>query len=884
MTFIPRAVLARSHEKRTTRVSPALLDTVTLDVDGVYARLKSRPGGLTTDEADARLIEYGENVLAKDRRPGLVRLLWRAALNPLVILLAVLAAVSLATGDPRSATVMLLMIALGVGLRLLQETKASNAAAKLKAMISVNATVLRDGTVHEIAVSHLVPGDVVQLAAGDMIPGDVRVLQAKDLFVIQGSLTGESFPVEKFAVERKTDGSSPLELTCIAFLGTSVGSGVATAVVAATGRNTYLGGMAEALQEQEGPTAFDRGIARFTMLMLAFMAVMVPLVFVINGVTKGSWGEAFFFAVAVAVGLTPEMLPMIVTICLSKGAVAMGKKKVIVKRINAIQNLGAMDVLCTDKTGTLTRDEIILEKYCDVSLRESQDVLALAYINSHFQTSLKNVLDRAVLAHETSHAHARVPELSKVDEIPFDFERRIMSVVVRTAGGNDRLIAKGAPEAIFAKCVNFRLDGKLHPMDHPHIEELKREYNQLSGDGFRVLALATKDVPPRAAGVAHATPYGKADECDMILEGYIAFLDPPKESALEAIAVLERHGVSVKVITGDNELVARKVCGQVELAVEGCLLGDVVETMSDEELADAAQKTALFARVSPAHKQRIIKALQLRGHTVGFMGDGINDAPALHTADVGISVDTAVDIAKEAADMILLEKSLLVLDEGVLEGRKVFSNMVKYLRMGASSNFGNMFSVLGASVFVPYLPMRPIQILANNLLYDVSQTAIPTDTVDEEQIQQPRTWDVGKLTRFILFIGPCSSIFDYTTYFLMLYVFKCWDVSTPEAAAHSQSLFQTGWFVESLLTQTLIIHVIRTNKIPFLQSRPSRFLVFTSLSIMTIGVALPFSLLGRYLGFMVPPPLYWPYLAATLSCYVALTQGVKMWLLRRRWI
>ena len=421
-------------------------------------------------------------------------------------------------------------------------------------------------------------------------------------------------------------------------------------------------------------------------------------------------------------------------------------------------------------------------------------------------------------------------------------------------------------------------------MDHPHIEDLKKEHDILCGDGFRVLALATKDLPPREAGFAHATPYGKADECDLILEGYVAFLDPPKESAHDAIEALGRHGVAVKVITGDNEIVARKVCAEVGLAVDCVLMGAVVEQMDDQVLADTAEKAALFARVSPAHKQRIIKALQSRGHTIGFMGDGINDAPALHTADVGISVDTAVDIAKEAADIILLEKSLLVLDEGVLEGRKVFSNMVKYLRMGASSNFGNMFSVLGASVFVPYLPMRPIQILANNLLYDVSQTAIPTDTVDDEQIAKPRAWDVGKLTRFILFIGPCSSIFDYTTYSLMLYVFKCWDVSTPEAAMHSQSLFQTGWFVESLLTQTIIIHVIRTNKIPFIQSRPSAFLMVTSLTIMAIGIALPFTVLGRYLGFVAPPQQYWPFIALTLLCYVALTQGVKTWLLRRRWI
>jgi Mg2+-importing ATPase len=884
VAILPKTLLAKSHQRPSLHVSQAIVETVGLDVAGIYARLKSRPEGLTLDEAETRLAEHGQNVLAKDKRPGLLRLFARAVVNPLVILLAALATVSFATGDSRAGTVMLLMIALSVGLRLIQEARASSAAAKLKAMISVNATVLRGGVAREIAVSHLVPGDVVRLAAGDMIPGDVRVVQAKDLFVLQGSLTGESFPVEKFVVEKKADASLPLELTSVAFLGTSVGSGAATAVVVATGKDTYLGGMAETLQEQAPPTSFDRGISRLTMLMLGFMAIMVPLVFVINGLTKGTWGQAFFFAVAVAVGLTPEMLPMIVTICLSKGAIAMGKKKVIVKRINAIQNLGAIDVLCTDKTGTLTRDEIILERHCDVALHESDDVLALAYISSHFQTGLKNVLDRAILAHEASHAHGHVAELAKVDEIPFDFDRRIMSVVVRTPEGQDRIISKGAPESIFGKCVDFTLDGKRLPMDHPHIESLQKEHEALSADGFRVLAIATKDGPARAAADAHATPYGKSDEAGLTLVGYVAFLDPPKDTAHAAIAALQRHGVTVKVITGDNDLVARKVCAQVGLATDHVLLGDAVEKMTDDELAAAAEETVLFARVSPGHKQRIINALKARHHTVGFMGDGINDAPALHAADVGISVDTAVDIAKESADMILLEKSLLVLDEGVLEGRKVFSNIIKYVRMGASSNFGNMFSVLGASVFVPFLPMAPIQILANNLLYDVGQTAIPTDAVDVERIERPRNWDIKELTRFILFIGPCSSVFDYTTYFLMLHVFKCWDVSTAAVAAHSQSLFQTGWFVESLLTQTLIIHVIRTNKIPFLQSRPSAFLLAMSAAIMAIGIALPFTPLGRYLGFTALPRLYWPYLASTLVAYVLLTQAIKAWLLRHRWI
>lgn len=884
---LPHRLLAKSHQhdRRATRVSQAVVDTVALEPTDVFARLETSARGLTSEAAAARLEEHGPNVLAKDVRPTTWSLLWHAVRNPLVVLLAVLSTISFATGDVRAGTMMLLMIALGVGLRLVQEAKANDAAAKLKAMISVKATVLRDGSPREMPVAQLVRGDVVHLSAGDMIPADVRFVQAKDLFVIQGSLTGESFPVEKFVVEKGPDEKTPLELSNIAFLGTSVGSGSATAVVVATGKDTYLGGMAESMQEQQVETAFDRGIARLTWLMLGFMAVLVPLVFVINGLTKGAWGEAFFFAVAVAVGLTPEMLPMIVTICLSKGAVSMGKKKVIVKRINAIQNLGAMDVLCTDKTGTLTRDQIILERYCDVILRENEDVLALAYINSHFQTGLVSVLDRAVLAHEETHAHARIPDLAKVDEIPFDFERRIMSVVVRTPEGNDRLIAKGAPESIFPRCVSFALEGQRLPMDHPHIEELREEYERLSADGFRVLAMATKEVPPHQAHAGGSTtPYCKADECDLILQGYVAFLDPPKETAPLAIKALQAHGVVVKVITGDNELVARKVCTQVGLSTERVLAGDAVEKMTDAELALAAEKTTLFARVSPAHKQRIVKALQSHGHTVGFMGDGINDAPAIHSADVGISVDTAVDIAKESAEVILLEKSLMVLDEGVMEGRKVFSNIIKYVRMGASSNFGNMFSVLGASIFVPFLPMKPIQILANNLLYDISQTAIPTDSVDEERLEKPRAWDIKELSRFIVFIGPCSSIFDYTTYFLMLYVFKCWDVSTPAAAAHSQSLFQSGWFVESLLTQTLIIHIIRTNKIPLFQSRASRSLATTSIVIMAIGLALPFTALGRYLGFTRLPPLYFAFLGLTLASYILVTQGVKMLLLRLRWI
>ena len=872
------------HERQRVHISPLLVEAAADAAAGVCRRLGTRPEGLTDEEADARRAECGPNVLAKDQRAGIVTLIGHALLNPLVILLAVLAAVSFATGDARAGTVMVVMIALGAGLRLVQEARADTAAAKLKAMISVRATVIRGGQPIDVPMAQLVPGDVVALAAGDMIPADVRLLAAKDLFVNQSSLTGESFPVEKFATETNPAATSPVEFTSIAFLGTSVESGSGTAVVVATGKDTYLGGMANSLAEEEVPTAFDKGIARFTWLMLRFVVVMAPLVFVINGFTKGSWREAFFFAIAVAVGLTPEMLPMVVSVCLSKGAISMSRKQVIVKRLNAIQNLGAMDVLCADKTGTLTMDRVILEQYCDVSLREDEDVLALAYINSHFQTGLKNVLDRAVLAHAETHAHARIPDYSKVDEIPFDFDRRVMSVVVRTPDGKDRVISKGAPEAIFPRCAAFTLDGSLYPMDHAHIDTLTAEYEKLSADGFRVLAIACKDVAPRGSVAADATPYSKADESDLILRGYVAFLDPPKETAAAAIKSLERRGVQVKVLTGDNELVARKICREVGLSTEHVLLGADIEGLDDGQLAEAATTASLFARVSPAHKRRIIKALQARDHTVGFMGDGINDAAALRAADVGISVDTAVDVAKASADMILLEKSLLVLEAGVVEGRKVFANILKYVRMGASSNFGNMFSVLGASVLVPFLPMTPIQILANNLLYDIGQTAIPTDDVDPEQVEKPRPWDMGQLGRFILCIGPCSSLFDYTTYFLMLVVFDCWDTSTPEAARHSASLFQTGWFVESLLTQTLIISIIRTNRIPFLQSRPSWPLMAMSAVIVAVGVAIPFTPLGAALGFTRLPALYWPLLAVSIVCYAALTQGVKAWLLRKQWI
>jgi len=880
-----------AQQKTNAGVSPELTGAAGKTSEEVFQMFTTALAGLTEAEAEERLAKYGPNEVAAEKHQGWLYRIYVAARNPLVILLTVLAILSFATDDIPGGTVMLLMVVLGIMLRFIQETRADNAAAKLKAMISVTATVVRDGQSKEIALQQLVPGDVVKLCAGDMIPGDVRLISAKDLFIIQATLTGESMPVEKTDARDTREGISPIEHTNICFLGTSVESGSATAVIAATGAQTYFGKMAGTLAGQQADTAFDRGVKRFTWLMIRFMMVMVPLVFLINGFTKHNWKEAFFFALAVAVGLTPEMLPMIVSVCLSKGGLAMSKKKVIVKRLNAIQNFGAMDVLCTDKTGTLTIDHVILEIHCDVFKNESEEVLRDAYLISHFQTGLKNVLDRAVLKYTELHRELSVDKHVKVDEIPFDFSRRMMSVAVEGPDGERQLLTKGAPEAVFARCTHFESEGEIFPMEPILVGDLIEQVNSLSEDGFRVLAVATKKLGKQVT-------CSKADECDLVLAGYLAFLDPPKDSAAKAITALRQHGVAVKVLTGDNDLVTRKVCSEVGIHAEKIILGSQVETMTDEQLAEGVETTEVFARLSPAHKQRIVKALQKQGHVVGFMGDGINDAPALRAADVGISVDNAVDIAKESADMILLEKNLLVLEEGVLEGRKVFVNILKYIRMGASSNFGNMFSVLGASAWLPFQPMLPLQILSNNLLYDFSQVPIPTDNVSAAQTAKPRPWAMGEIAKFIVFIGPISSIFDYTTYALMWFVFKCsqHNLAAPLELAgrflptadpdhtYAAALFHTGWFVESLMTQTLIIHVIRTNQIPFIQSRASWQLTMTTLLIMGIGAFLPYSPLAAPLGFVPLPGLYWPLLLVTLACYLGLTQIVKTWLVKKRWV
>ena len=853
----------------STIASAQLLEQARADPDTFLKELGSQLGGLSETEADSRLKQVGTNEIAREKRQSALMRLLGTVKNPLVLLLMALGVLSFLTGDLRATVVIFVMVVLGVVLRFFQEMRADNAAEKLQAMVSNTATLVREGKEAEVSLKMLVPGDTVRLAAGDMVPADVRVLSAKDLFLNQVALTGEALPVEKKAAPSSPDVQNPLELPNICFLGSDVESGSATAVVIHTGNRTYFGSLAASLVGQRQLTSFDLGINKFTWLMIRFIAVMVPAVFLINGLSRRNWLEAFLFAMAVAVGLTPEMLPMIVTVNLSKGALAMARKKVIVKRLNAIQNFGAMDVLCTDKTGTLTQGKIVLEKHLDAQGGPSERVLQYGYLNSYHHTGLKNLLDEAILDHEELEERLKAKEkYRKIDEIPFDFVRRRMSVVVEDETGLNTLICKGAVSEVMSLCTRVEVKGESIEVLPEHDAKRRQLADDLNGQGFRVIALAYKQMP----GGSDEPVYSVKDESDLILLGFLAFLDPPKDTAAEALKQLHSLSVDVKVLTGDNEIITAYICKEVGIPAEHLLLGSQIDAMNETELAVAANATSVFARLAPAHKERIIRALQSKGHVLGFMGDGINDAPALKAADVGISVNSAVDIAKESSDIILLENSLLVLQQGVLEGRRVFGNIVKYIKMAASSNFGNMFSVVGASAFLPFLPMLPIQVLTNNLLYDFSQTTIPTDEVDADWLTRPRQWTIGKIMRFILFIGPISSIFDYLTFFMMLYVFNCW---------HNPTLFRTGWFVESLFTQTLIIHVIRTNKIPFIQSRASWPLILTSLVIVAAGAWLTVSPLANTLGFVPLPPLYWLFLAIMLLGYAMLTQVVKTWFIRR---
>ncbi|HVU94201.1 MAG TPA: magnesium-translocating P-type ATPase [Puia sp.] len=842
---------------------------IDLPLPELKSHLRFCDDGLSSEEAETRLRQYGFNEIAREKSLSWMRRLWNHLKNPLVILLGVLGIVSWVTSDISSALVIFTMVVLGIVLRYFQEMRADKAAEKLKAMVRTHATVVRDGKSSELPLQQLVPGDLVMLGAGDMIPADLRLLSAKDLFVNQAALTGESLPVEKSEKAAELHSDNPLELPHTCFLGTNVVSGTAKAVVVNTGDRTYFGALAYSIAGEREPTSFDRGINRFTWLMIRFIFVMVPAVFLINGFVRHQWLEAFLFALAVAVGLTPEMLPMIVSVNLSKGAIAMSRKKVIVKRLNAIQNFGAMDVLCTDKTGTITRGKIVLEQHMDIRGRPSGKVLDYGYLNSYYHTGLKNLLDDAVLEHEELEAALNIKAAyRKVDEIPFDFERKRMSVVVQDGSGRHILICKGAAEGLLDVCTMMDDNEVINPMGPKDREGCLQMVHEMNGKGFRVVALGYR----RFEGDGRKAVYKVGDESELVLMGFLSFFDPPKETASEALGRLNKMNVRVKILTGDNEAITCHICEQVGMSTEKVLLGPDIGKMSDQQLAAQVDDYIIFARLVPAHKRRIIKALQQNGHVTGFMGDGINDAPALKCADIGISVDTAVDVAKESSDIILLENSLLVLEQGVAEGRSVFGNIIKYIKMAASSNFGNMFSVVGASAFLPFLPMLPIQVLTNNLLYDFSQTTIPTDKVDEDWLVKPRKWTIDELLRFILFIGPVSSIFDYVTFFLLWTVFH---------AGHNPALFHTGWFVESLCTQTLIIHVIRTNKIPFIESRASWQLMVSSVLIVAAGVWITVSPLASYLGFVTLPSLFWVFLALILVAYVLLTQAVKSWLFRR---
>ena len=846
-----------------------MLDHAGLDPEAVLARQETSERGLAPQDVLERRERWGINQVGVKHKLSVVGEIYERAKNPLVIQLLVIAIAAAAMHDLRSAVVVGAMIVLSVILAYVQEAQSNKAVEQLLAMVKTNCTLLRDGKETVVPLSELVPGDLVVLAAGSIIPADLRLIVAKDFFVSQSALTGESLPIEKNASPCAREGKGALDLSNACFQGSNVLSGTARGVVVNTGARTYFGSISHYLAGARVLTSFDRGVEQFTWLMIRFMVVMVAVVFLIIGATKHDWVQALMFSLSVAVGLTPEMLPMIVTVNLSKGAFAMSKKKVIVKRLNSIQNFGAMDILCTDKTGTLTQDKIVLERHVDVTSRESEDVLRYAYMNSYYQTGLRNLLDKAILSHKDLDVERGC---RKVDEIPFDFQRRRMSVVVDYEGDHV-LICKGAVEEVFNACSRYQVDDEIHPLIDLLKKDLLEEYESLSADGFRVLAIAYREFP-RTTEV-----FSTAEEADLVLLGYVAFFDPPKESANAALEALRKSGVATKILTGDNALVTKKICHDVGLSIDGLVTGDQIRGMSDADLTALAEKTTVFARLSPAQKDQIIRALQRGGHVVGFMGDGINDAPAMRTADVGISVDTAVDVAKESADIILLKKSLLVLEDGIIEGRKVFGNIIKYIKMGASSNFGNMLSVVGASYLLPFLPMAPIQVLVNNLLYDFSQIGIPTDRVDDEYLTAPRRWNIESIKKFMLFIGPMSSIFDYTTIALMLWFYKCNPYSaagaTEAVKLHSERLFHTGWFVESLLTQTLIVHVIRTNKIPFLQSSASLPLMLTTLTVMAAAVALPFSPVAAYLGFTPLPASFFGWMAATLACYVTITHFMK---------
>lgn len=861
------------------------------DTNFIFAMLESNENGLTQNIVNDRLAKFGYNEVQHQKASKWYIQLIKAFANPFIYILLAIGLVSLVVDvlivapedrDYKTLIVVSIMIIISGILRFIQEYRSNLAAEKLKSMVKTTATVLRKGKGKiEVPIEQLVPGDIIFLSAGDMVPADCRILESKDLFISESMLTGESMPVEKYNLPiRDAETKQPTELNNICFMGTNVESGTAKAIVVATGSSTYFGSISKTILLDRPETAFDKGVNSVSLLLIRFMLVMVPVIFLINGFVKGDWIEALLFGIAVAVGLTPEMLPMIVTVNLARGAVNMSKRKVIVKRLNSIQNIGAMDILCTDKTGTLTLDKIVLERHLNVYGEEDDVVLKWAYLNSYFQTGLKNLLDKAILEHVELHDYLKIEDkFIKIDEIPFDFKRRRMSVILKKADGKHLMITKGAVEEVLSLCkkaldpgddkILMTEDDIIIPIDEKIKENILKTSEKMHKEGLRVLLVAIREFEEN-----HPLNYSVEHENDLILIGFIGFLDPAKPTAKPSIEALKKLGIKIKVLTGDNEIVTQKICKDVGIPINKILLGNELEKMSEEDLADVIEEVSIFAKLNPLQKVRIVKALRKKGYTVGFLGDGINDAASLREADVGISVDTAVDIAKESADIILLEKDLMVLRKGVIYGRRTFGNIMKYIKMTVSSNFGNVFSVLGASAFLPFLPMLPVHLLTQNLLYDISQTTIPWDKMDEEFIEKPRKWEASGIKRFMIYIGPISSLFDFATFAVMWFVFKA---NTPE----HQSLFQTGWFVEGLLSQTLIIHIIRTRKIPFIQSWATAPVVAMTSLIMLIGLILPFTPFGAMLKMQPLPLAYFPWLIAILTSYVVLAQIVKNWFIKK---
>ncbi|HET9112021.1 MAG TPA: magnesium-translocating P-type ATPase [Ktedonobacterales bacterium] len=828
------------------------------ELSALLAQLQTSASGLPTAEAARRLARYGQNVPAPQKRLSAVEQFLSFFLNPLIIILLIASLISAVLGERINAIIIAVMVLLSATINFLQTYRSQAAADRLRAQVTPTCSVLRDGVWSDLPRRLLVPGDIIRLSAGDLVPADTRLIEARNLHLQQAALTGESLPVEKSAADVESAPHVLAEAPYMALLGSSVISGVATAVVTATGRATTFGDIVLRLQTKPPEMEFDRGIRRFGLLITRTITFLVLFVLVINIAFHRPALESLLFAVALAVGLTPEFLPMITTVTLGKGALKMAKRKVIVKHLPAIQNFGSMDILCSDKTGTLTTGDMVLDQHIDPLGAPSEWALLLAQLNSEYDTGIKSPLDAAILRHEQLDKSA----YHKLDELPFDFDRRRLSVVAQR--GDERLlITKGAPESVLHICASYQADGGPLPLDEETRQRCATTYEQLSAQGYRMLAVAYRALPEQAR-------YQIADETAMTLAGYVAFIDPPIEGVNEVLEALRRDGIEVKILTGDNDLVARHICGQVGLDTSRLTLGDDLDRLSDTALQHVAEQTTIFARVSPAQKDRIILALKARKHVVGFLGDGINDAPSLHVADVGISVASAVDVARDAAEIILMERSLQVLQQGVLEGRKAFGNVMKYLLMGTSSNFGNMFSMAGAAFFLPYLPMLPTQILLNNFLYDLSQVTIPTDNVDATFIEKPHRWNISLIRDFMLYIGPISSIFDFLTFWALISFFHA-----------SETLFHTGWFVESLATQVLVLFVIRTGGNPF-RSRPSLPLTITVLSIVLVGILLPFTPLAKLLGFTPLPPLFFLFLLVTVVIYLLLVEIMKRWLMRRR--